>query len=849
MTGTGFAPGSRVAVHQCRSAPVGLVDCDLGTVTTGVVDDDGGFSLRHRVFAVMNDWANQFDCRVPPGCVLATNVGFDGGASVVAAPITFDLGAALLPAPTITVTPGEDLVDGQTAIVEGHGFVHRESHDLVPRQDGSRVSVFQCGQGQEDPEPGTEPQPEPARTLDCRPGPTHVVEVDEDGSFRTEVPLSAQLLGRLGQLFDCRTEPEPCLLVASLGAVHTPGAAQAPVRFDPDAELAERPAPEITVSPDSDLGDFTELSVRGRNFVPGATVQVEVCRVDNPERCSPYRAYQRPRADIQGEFQVELSAWAREEEQGPAGPIVLECREAPGCHVRATEPERGTEATAPLTFRGPDEPRGRYLDVTFPDVQVDRDIVYRDTVDARGNPVRLTLDVYRPAGDSATSRPTVMWMHGGFFTGGDKSHGEQIATEYARRGYVAVSVNYRLRPFASQWRDLYLASLDAYDDALAAVEWLRVHATDYGINPDAIVAAGFSAGAVTAANLAYLPGDRGPATSPVAAAIPESGLLYTAPDGGDPPILAFHGTDDTVTPFDNIEPVCDLAAQAGVACELVAYAGGDHGTSDGDIVQRSTTFMAEEVLEPRGYFDVEASAGGPYTVAEGSTVALDGSGSTGEDLTFAWSPRERVDEPESARPVLTGVDDGTEQLSLTVTNRRGISASAQAQITTANVAPTVQTVETTVAADRSVTLAGAVADQGVADTHTAELDWGDGVTEPANVEQGAGGATVGGAHRYAEPGEYEVTLTVRDDDGGTAAWSGSVAVGCTIIGTAGDDRLSGTAGDDVMCGLGGQRCAPRGVRRRPDLRRCRRRPAVRRSRARPPDRWRRAGPVRGRHVA
>ncbi len=803
VTGTGFAAGSRVAVHQCRSAPVGHVDCDLGTVTTVAVDDDGGFTLRHRVFAVIHDWGNQIDCRVPPGCVLATDVGFDGGMSVVAAPIAFDAGAPLLPPPTITVTPGDDLVDGQTATVEGHGFVHRESHSLVPPQDSPSVSLFQCGLREEDPEPGEDPPPEPARALDCRAGPTHTVAAEEDGSFRTEVPVSAQLLGRSGQPYDCRTETEPCLLVASLGAVHSPGAAQAAVRFDPDAELAERPPPEITVSPDTDLGDFTELSVHGRHFVPGATVQVEVCRVDDPERCSPYRAYQRPRADIGGEFHVELSAWVREEEQGPAGPIILDCREAPGCHVRARETERGTEATAPLAFGPPDEPRGRYLDVTFPEVQVDRDIVYRETVDARGNPVRLTLDIYRPVGDSATRRPAVMWMHGGFFGGGDKSHGTRVATDYARRGYVAVSINYRLRPFAAQWRETYLASLDAYDDARAAVEWLRAHAADYGIDPDAIVAGGFSAGAVTAANLAFLPGERGPAASPVAAAIPEAGLLYTAPDPGEPPILAFHGTDDTVTPFDNIEHVCDHAAPVGVDCELVTYAGGDHGSSHGDIIQRGTTFIADHVLEPRGYFDVDASAGGPYEVAEGSTVTLDGSASAGEDLTYAWSPGERVDEPGSARPRLAGLDDGTEHLDLVVTNRHGISASDQAQVTTRNVAPSVPSVETTVAADRSVSLAGVLTDPGVADTHTAQLDWGDGVTEPATVDQGSGSASAHGDHRYAEPGEYEVTLTVRDDDGGTATWIGTVTVGCTVVGSAGDDRLAGTAGDDVMCGLGG----------------------------------------------
>src|SRR5262245_490066 len=79
VTGTGFAPGSRVAVHQCRSAPVGPVDCDLGTVTTAEVDDAGGFSLRHQVFVLMNDWSGPVDCRIAPGCVLAAGIGFDGG--------------------------------------------------------------------------------------------------------------------------------------------------------------------------------------------------------------------------------------------------------------------------------------------------------------------------------------------------------------------------------------------------------------------------------------------------------------------------------------------------------------------------------------------------------------------------------------------------------------------------------------------------------------------------------------------------------------------------------------------------------------------------------------------------
>ncbi|HEY7073683.1 MAG TPA: carboxylesterase family protein [Acidimicrobiales bacterium] len=802
VTGTGFTPGEQVAVHQCRSAPVGPIDCDLGTVTAAVVDDAGGFRLRHQVFVLMNDWSGAVDCRIAPGCVLTAGLGFGGGASAVAEPIAFAAGAPLLPPPTVTVTPAGGLVDGGTVTVEGHGFVHRQSRALVPARGAPTVGLFQCGQGLAAPEPG-DPPPPPIPFVDCRPGPAQQVELDEDGSFRTEIPVSARLLGgNTGELLDCRTADEPCLLIATLGSVHAPGTAQAVLPFDPFGGLADRPDPEIEVSPHAGLGDFSEVSVRGHDFVPGAAVQVEVCRVDDPDRCSPYRATQRPTAGVTGEIAVDLSVWAREEEPSPFGSILMDCRVAPGCQVRAREVEREVEATVPLTFAPPGPSRGRYLDVMFPEVQVDRDIAYRDTVDARGNPVRLALDVYRPAGDTAASRPVVLWMHGGFFTGGDKSNDARVAADYARRGYVAVSINYRLRPFAAGFRDMYLASLDAYDDAVAAVAWLRLHAAEYGIDPDAIVAAGFSAGAVTAANLAVLPGERGPATSPVAAAISQSGLLYTAPEAGDPPIQAFQGTADGVTPYESMAPVCDLAEEVGVGCDLVTYAGADHGMSQGDLVQRSTAFVVDQVLGPRGYFATAADPGGPYEVAEGSTVTLDGSASTGEGLTYAWSPAGRVDDPSAARPRLTGLDDGVEDLDLVVTSPHGLSAAARAQVTTTNVAPTVDATASPTG-DGTVTLAGTATDPGLADTHTATVDWGDGVSEPVAVAQASGSATLSGSHRYARPGDYVVTLTVTDDDGGTGTWSGTAPDGCTVVGTDGDDRLTGTDGADVVCGLGG----------------------------------------------
>jgi Ca2+-binding RTX toxin-like protein len=212
--------------------------------------------------------------------------------------------------------------------------------------------------------------------------------------------------------------------------------------------------------------------------------------------------------------------------------------------------------------------------------------------------------------------------------------------------------------------------------------------------------------------------------------------------------------------------------------------------------------MVEQVLAPRGYLDVAADPGSPYTVAEGSTVTLDGSASTGGALTFAWSPAGRVDDAGTARPRLTGLDDGVEDLDLVVTSSHGISAGARTQVTTTNVAPTVHGTATA-ADDLTVSLAGTATDPGLADTHTATVDWGDGVSEPATVGQGSGGAALSGTHRYAEPGDYAVTLAVADDDGGNSAWTGTVAVGCTVVGTADDDRLAGTDGPDVLCGLDG----------------------------------------------
>lgn len=67
---------------------------------------------------------------------------------------------------------------------------------------------------------------------------------------------------------------------------------------------------------------------------------------------------------------------------------------------------------------------------------------------------------------------------------------------------------------------------------------------------------------------------------------------------------------------------------------------------------------------------------------------------------------------------------------------------------------------------------------GVYDSHTATIDWGDGVTEN-NVSIAQLSATdyaIDQQHRYLDDGVFTITLTVSDDDGGVTVWTHELTV-------------------------------------------------------------------------
>jgi trimeric autotransporter adhesin len=65
-------------------------------------------------------------------------------------------------------------------------------------------------------------------------------------------------------------------------------------------------------------------------------------------------------------------------------------------------------------------------------------------------------------------------------------------------------------------------------------------------------------------------------------------------------------------------------------------------------------------------------------------------------------------------------------------------------------------------------------DPGVLDTQTVVIDWGDGVTETIDLDAGLNSFDI--SHAYAELGDYTVTVTLTDEDGGVDVVTFSVSV-------------------------------------------------------------------------
>ncbi len=114
---------------------------------------------------------------------------------------------------------------------------------------------------------------------------------------------------------------------------------------------------------------------------------------------------------------------------------------------------------------------------------------------------RNLLDIYRLADTGGVqSMPVLLQVHGGGWVYGHKQQQAlPLMFHLAARGWICVSINYRLGPRAT-WPDPIV-------DVKRAITWIRAHITEYGGDPNFLVVTGGSAGGHLASLAALTPND------------------------------------------------------------------------------------------------------------------------------------------------------------------------------------------------------------------------------------------------------------------------------------------------------------------------------------------------------
>ncbi|MGQ3130437.1 MAG: T9SS type A sorting domain-containing protein [Flavobacteriales bacterium] len=122
----------------------------------------------------------------------------------------------------------------------------------------------------------------------------------------------------------------------------------------------------------------------------------------------------------------------------------------------------------------------------------------------------ITADFYAPAGDTETSRPAVIIVHTGNFlpkyrngsATGDKddSVNVELANRFARRGFVAISMRYRLgwNPTSASQEvrtgTILNAVYRSIHDVQTMVRFLKLNAATYGVDTNRIALCGIGSG-------------------------------------------------------------------------------------------------------------------------------------------------------------------------------------------------------------------------------------------------------------------------------------------------------------------------------------------------------------------
>jgi acetyl esterase/lipase len=277
-------------------------------------------------------------------------------------------------------------------------------------------------------------------------------------------------------------------------------------------------------------------------------------------------------------------------------------------------------------------------------VSVKKDVVYaqglrHDSINST-NPIKipLLLDIYTPD-NKITNRPVFLFIHGGAFINGKKDGGRQWGNYYASRGWVFVSIDYRLMSdngtVPQKWIEYsknvekkkvkqFLAIYPAERDAKAALRYIIANANSYHINPNYVTVGGSSAGAITAITLGISnPEDYRdeltpqqdptlPSTNPkqsyhvntiidlfgsdIALELLEKMYGYKRFNSSNPSLFIAHGVEDHTVDYSNAEKLKNIYQQNGVPYVFYPLAGFGHNAGKATVNGKNLEQLAFDFI-------------------------------------------------------------------------------------------------------------------------------------------------------------------------------------------------------------------------------------------------------------
>jgi acetyl esterase/lipase len=208
------------------------------------------------------------------------------------------------------------------------------------------------------------------------------------------------------------------------------------------------------------------------------------------------------------------------------------------------------------------------------------------------NVTKPTLTVFKPSPELRNGTAVVICPGGGFMALSINSEGIEVAKYLAAKGVTAFVLKYRLahtgEDATQEFTELFADRQKFQEivdkvvplsiaDGLAAVTYVRQHASDWGVSPDRVGIIGFSAGGTVAAGVAfhYAPDGRPAFVAMIYAA---AGRLKDSPVPTDaPPIFVAAATDDNLGLAPDSVALYEKWTSAHKPAELHMYAKGGHG--------------------------------------------------------------------------------------------------------------------------------------------------------------------------------------------------------------------------------------------------------------------------------